>query len=416
MLIFLFLLCMPCYKLLPLDNTINKKHDLALVGQINLAGSISRIPLVILDMLKDDLEICFKHTNTYNNSGLLENIKTIIERETTHKATAALLTDVLWVPTYDIYKETPDCEIKFAYSMNESTKIVPEWVRALNNYFDAVLVPDKFIAQVYKKSGVTIPIFELPLPIYLDSFLKKTKKHSVDTPFVFGCSAIHEKRKNLDLVIDSFALTFKNNSQVHLKIHTKSAYREKELREKIASKNMQTISLILNTFDTESYADFIASLDCYVFLSKGEGFSITPREALAAGIPCIVSKNTAQKTICDSGYVYAVDSNIKERGIYDFNGPEELKNNQDIGYQFNCTLKDSCKALKTVYERYPFYLKKAENGRIWVQHYTLENLKKRYLCLFKPKKIMLGRKNTITDSCITTNSKKLYDKIKRAYF
>ena len=417
MLIFLFLLLIDVHQIVSFDPHMSlKMHDLLVVGQVNIAGSISRIPVLIIDMLKNDLDMCFKHTNTYYDTGLSQELKKIVETDTNHKATVALLTDVLWVPGHDIYKKTPEAALKFAYSMNESTKIAPEWVYALNRDFDAVIVPDNFIAKVYKKSGVIIPVFELPLPIYLDDFLKKQKKECANTPFVFGCSAIHEKRKNLDLVIDSFAKTFKNNPQVHLKIHTKSPYRKKELKEKIASKKMRTISLIMHTFDIAAYADFIASLDCYLFLSKGEGFSITPREALAAGIPCIVSNNTAQKTICDSGFVYAVPSKIKEAGIYDFNGPENLKKSQDIGYQFNCSLKDSCEGLKTVYSNYDIYIKKAEKGRLWVQQYTPEHLKKKYLSLLKPQKVLLGKKNIITDTYLMTDSKKLYKKIRKAHF
>ncbi len=417
MLIFLFLLLIYSHQIVSFNaHASSKMHDLVVVGQVNSVGSISRIPILIADMLKDDLDICFKHTNTYSDEGLSQELKKIIEKETEHKATVALLTDVLWVPGHDIYKKMPQAALKFAYSMNESTKIVPEWVHALNTYFDAVIVPDISIAKVYKKSGITIPIFELPLPIYLDDFLKKEQKKCANIPFVFGCSAIHEKRKNLDLIIDSFAEAFKDNSQIHLKIHTKSRYREKELREKIASKNISSISLIMHTFDAKTYAHFIASLDCYFFLSKGEGFSITPREALAAGIPCIVSNNTAQKTICNSGFVYAVPSNIKEIGIYDFNGPETLKKSQDIGYQFNCSLKDCCKGLREVYNNYGIYLKKAGKGRLWVQRYTAANLKKKYLSLFKPKKILLGKKNILTDKYLMTNSKKLYDILSKAHF
>ena len=58
------------------------------------------------------------------------------------------------------------------------------------------------------------------------------------------------------------------------------------------------------------YIEFISTFDCYVNLSKGEGFSIPPRESLALGIPCIISDNTAHKTICDSGLVLPVTSKI----------------------------------------------------------------------------------------------------------
>ena len=50
-----------------------------------------------------------------------------------------------------------------------------------------------------------------------------------------------------------------------------------------------------------------------------------------------------------------------------------------------------------------------------VSQYSWNNLKYRYLNLVKPKKIILGDKNEVTDDYFMTNSKKLYRKYLRTF-
>lgn len=386
--------------------------DLLLVGQCSFVGSIYRLPIIFTDMLKRDLSICCKHTNTYYPYEIPGDVRALLEAPLPKELPpVSLLTDVVWLPGNNLAEKVPDTFVKYAYSMNESSRLIDTWVTILNSSFDAVIVPDAYNARVYSDSGVKIPIFTLPLPIYLQSFLSLPEKKGCHTPFVFGCTAFYEERKNAEKIIDAFCQLFKNNPAVVLKMHSKSGYRIDLLQKKIAASGATNIELIVKPFSQEEYTAFIGSLDCYVFLSKGEGFSVTPREALAAGVPCILSNNTAHKTICASGYVYSVSAQIKERALYDFFGPDKDKEGIDIGYRFNCTTHDAVSAMKKVYQNYPYYLKKARSGRQWVQQYLPERLRGRYCMLLKPTKIVLGNSNKVTESALVTSSKKLYEKL-----
>ena len=61
--------------------------------------------------------------------------------------------------------------------MFESSKIPNEWANILNNYFDIVVVPDSYLIEIYKNSGVNLPIFVLPLSISIEELLKLPKKN-----------------------------------------------------------------------------------------------------------------------------------------------------------------------------------------------------------------------------------------------
>ena len=61
-------------------------------------------------------------------------------------------------------------------------------------------------------------------------------------------------------------------------------------------------------------------------------------------------KNGNQKTICNSGLVECVDSNIEKAACY------QQYNHVVIGNNFDCTVDDLANAMLKVYENYDDYL------------------------------------------------------------
>lgn len=380
-------------------HSLQANYDLTIIGDCDDGGSIPKIPLSLIELLKNDLKINFMPTKIIDPKFISDDL--LIKNN--EAGDVALLIDMLSRNNKDTYKLVPNSKIKIAYSMLESTRIPDKWVAILNENFDAVVVPDNFLIDVYKNSGVNIPIFVIPVIIHIDEFLKKSIKIKSNNRFVFGCSTVNYPRKNTELLIKAFAKAFKNNSKVMLKIHTKNNLYINELKNLIKDAKTNNIILIEKRLLWDEYVNFISSLDCYVLLSKGEGFSITPREALAAGIPCILSNNTTHKTICDTGFVYSVPSNIAEDAYYPV-----FK--QNCGKHYNCKIDDAVFALNTVFKNYNIYINKAKEGKTWVQQYTGEKLKNKYLNLIKPRKIILGEENKVTDDYLMTSSVTLYHK------
>lgn len=382
-------------------------YDLTVVGQVRFAASLSRISLGIIECLKDDITINVIPTpGDYDLSDVPESTKKIVENPDRSPGTVALFTDILWhawgkPPSAYV----PQSSIKIAYSMIEGTKIPQEWLVILNTSFDAVVVPDIFCKNVYKQCGVTIPIFVIPCGMYSEELFEKPLKKELHTPFTFGVSAEFVRRKNYDVLIEAFAKQFGNNAQVKLKIHGRGGDYFTEVVRLIRKYQLFNVELINKRFTRAEYADFLSSLDCYVLLSKGEGFSLTPREALALGIPCILSDVAAQKTICKTGLVKSVSTPLKESAFY-------WCFNKTVGYYSNCYVKDVCSALKEVYEHYEQYLAKAHKARPWVKQYLYKNLKDYYLTLVKPEKVEWGAEDSIEGKVLKTTSKRLYSKYK----
>lgn len=383
--------------------------DLTVVGNIAHADGLGRISIGVIDMLKDDLEInCICPKIDFTN--VSEEVQSLVLNPDKTPGNVSILFNPIWYHGHDNFKNTPESPIKIAYSMLESTKIPPEWVLVLNKHFDAVVVPDHFLIEVYQNCGVTIPIFELPIGMYLKDFFQRPSRQShPSTPFVFGSTVSCDERKNYSLLIQSFAEEFGNSKNVILKLNTKRGFVD-FYKELIESLNISNIIFNNNLLNQSEYVDFIDSFDCFINISKGEGFSLCPREALALGIPCILSRNSAQITLCDTGLVKEVPSLIPEPAFY-----FGMFGNKKTGNFFTCEKEDVKLALRDVYTNYNFYLKKAEPGPIWVSQYLWDNLKKKYLNLIKPKKILFGKKNKITNNFFMTNSRRLYKKYTKTF-
>ena len=304
--------------------------DLTIIGRANWRDSLSRLPIVLTSLFQDDLSINFIPTLKNDFTDVSDSIKAILTHPDKTPGNVALMFDILWdskqSPTDFLPKNS---FIKIAYSMLESSAIPPQWVTLLNQKFDLVAVPDVYYQSVYKKCGVQIPIFVLPLGLELAGFLQRKPNLAPKKPFVFGSSSAFMKRKNQELLIEAFHKEFGNNPAVKLKIHGRKKVWKDEfdlqgLQKKLFGtkqkkiKNLEegatmltpNIEILVAALPEHEYQNFMMSLDCYVLLSKGEGFSITPREALALGKPCIITDNTAHTSIVNTGYVYAVPSVI----------------------------------------------------------------------------------------------------------
>ena len=385
-----------------------QKADVTIVGCIRFSNGIGRNSIAALDYLQDSLKMNFINTrpsySQFNDVPL--HVLKLVEKKDHTPANVAILYEALKLPTNTHYTKVPQSKIRLAYSMVESTQIPREWTMIINSHFDAVVVPDVCLIEVYKNSGVTKPIFVVPHPVYMDEFQALRVKTKQNPEFTFGSVAAPSINKNCELLIYAFAKEFKNSPHVKLVIHTTASAKNKaalKLKKRVSRLNAHNIIIDTGSLPWITYIKLMQSFDCYVLVSKGEGFSITPREALAAGIPCIISNNTAHKTICQSGFVYGVPSNILDRHSGEGYG-------EQCGYSFNCTMADVQKGLREVYENYQLYLEKAAQGREWVKQYHGKNLKPLYLNLFKPQKVILGNENKVTAEYLMTTDKNLHRK------
>ncbi len=380
--------------------------DVSIVGPINYADGLGRIAIGLAECLKDDLSVnhipcCYTDTN-----GIPGSVASIVKDTNDTPGNVAFFTSSIRWQDKPFWKSVPQqCFIKIAYSLIESTKIPAYWVEVLNKEFDVVVVADEFYRSVYAQSGVNIPIFVIPHGMYIEHLIEAPLKEKGET-FIFGCSGSFNERKNQELLIDAFMQEFTADEPVKLVLQGRDNYEGYGERLVKKAQGAQNIEFVFECLTQDLYEELVSTFDCYVLVSKGEGFSVTPREALALGIPCIIANNTAQKTLCDSGFVCSVRSETQVPSTY----PKGLFTEDPCGFQFKCEIDDVRRALREVYTHYEQHKQKALEGRKWVEQYLWKNLKSRFTNLIKPKTFILGMVNRVTNDYLMTNSLKLYSK------
>lgn len=382
--------------------------DLTIVGFFEAEGGIGKVPLTILEVLGDGISTNFVCTMPQPNMGkeITPKAMACINNPDHEAGKVAMLTELIWCKGRRPANRMPkDSIIKLAYSMLETTQIPSTWVKILNEEFDAVVVPDIYVSTMYQESGVLIPIFVLPLPMILDSYYARTPHAEIPSkPFIFADTSAN---KNPIPLIKAFAKAFKNNPDVMLFLRAGRLDRT-PINAAIKKYKLKTVIVEEGKIPLSQFIDRLLACDCFINLSRGEGFSYIPRECLALGLPVITTNNTASGTLCESGFVRAVPSNIKVPGSMNYVNLF----GERCGKQFDCDVNDVISALKDVYDHYPEYIEKAKQGREWVRQYDCKNpkLRARYQALIKPRQIILGTENMVTEEALITNSEKLYQK------
>ena len=381
--------------------------DLGVMGPIKFNDGIGRQSIGFIDCLKERCSIKYIKHRGVDSKDLPSGVKKIVNLKYSVTPNVLVFESPLLYPYDDKFTTLPNAKIKFAYSMLESTKIPQNWVKILNTSFDGVLVPDEFLVKVYQDSGVKIPIFVLPLGMYLDPFLQNSRQSikPLDRPFVFGNLSSIFDRKNQILLLRAFDKAFHNNPNVQLVLNGRVSEKKyySELQRERSKLGVTNASITTITLAWDTYIKEFSKLDCYVSVSKGEGFSIQPREAIAMGIPCIVTNNTGQSTICNAGHVYSLESPIIVPAQYRIF--EQWY--EDLGDQFDCEVNELAKAMQHIYDNYEPYATRARDGRDWVMQYQYENLVDQYHTIVKPVKVVLSDKNEIKDGVVYTDSETL---------
>ena len=180
-----------------------------------------------------------------------------------------------------------DKYIHVLLTMFEADRIPDQWVQVCNECFDHLLIPSDWCISVFTESGVTTPMHKLPL------FATDFKIYRPETkPFVFGHqnALVEGAQKGWDLVIRAFLTLYKGNPDVKLLLKAREhdwandRWYYEELRK------IPNIELIVGDFSyTELQEKFFSRVNCFVYPSRGEGWGLPPLEAMAHGIPTILT-------------------------------------------------------------------------------------------------------------------------------
>jgi glycosyltransferase involved in cell wall biosynthesis len=211
----------------------------------------------------------------------------------------------------------PDHGLKIAHFCFDSDQLPPEWVQILNDRFDSAYFPTNSQVKVAQFSGVRIPLGVLPIGLPLENLLSQPWRHP-GAKIRFGSLGAFHPRKEHQTVIEAFVEEFGDDPGVELCIHSNLSFDSNfsELDNLVRASNCSNILLTHFRMSAEERDLFLGSLDVFVNCSRGEGYSVGAREALALGKTLVVSDLGVHEDFVDLPGVYRVDSGASVQARY----------------------------------------------------------------------------------------------------
>ena len=367
-------------------------HSINIVGRIDRNTGIARHTLAFANTLRDVYACRFVDTRPEESDpSALPDTVALVEKDDSAlcDAIVSVFTDVTSNGPTDLnWQRVPITNRKYIYSVFDSTRIPGEWADIINKHFDAVFVPSKCLVGVYRRSSVQKPVFHLPLAIDLQPFLEMpTPSFEGGRPFVFGFLGSREARKNIDLLVDCFTALFRDNTAVALRIHCALDFHANPTYFTNLARRARNVIVTHGVLESDAYTDLVSSIDCFVSLSRGEGYSIVPREFLAAGKPVILGECLAHADILaelralgpDLGF--SVDADIPVRAFY-----PHVYGGGPFGVQFEPYRPAAISALERVFaHRHELFTKNlVDLRRRWARKFDMNALKPLYRSIIEP--------------------------------
>lgn len=190
------------------------------------------------------------------------------------------------------------------YSTWETSKLPPNWAEMLNS-MDELWVPSQHNVEVFKRSGVTKPIYCFPHTFNttkeVDSEASSIIQSLADDEFVFYNIFQWLERKNPISLLIAYLTEFTRDDNVALilKTYLMTPGKENEIdiikaavsevKTKLWLDSYPKVLLITSLLSTDQIASLHARGDCMVSLTRCEGYGIPLAEAMLAGNPVITT-------------------------------------------------------------------------------------------------------------------------------
>lgn len=219
----------------------------------------------------------------------------------------------------NLFSSIQGYKYRVGYTMFETDRLPDgnnEWTgkfdvasKAINEQLDLLLTPSSWCVSMFRDNGVTIPIEVVPNGVHPTAFPYYGRPER--ETFTFLDMATLTIRKNPGAVITAFSALFRDKPEVRLVLKTQSG----TLGHVNFGKDMGNITVIDSLYTMDEMTHLLQQADCFVFPSRGEGFGMPPIEAMATGLPTIVSYNTGMMDYADERYCYPVKLSHKTPAI-----------------------------------------------------------------------------------------------------
>lgn len=263
-------------------------------------------------------------------------------------------------------------EVRLVMTMFESDKIPENWPEYLNAA-DEVIVPSKFVADTFAKSGVNATVVPLGYNDRIFKYIDRPVPVEQDGVFTFVHYSSFNIRKGFSEVFQAFTEEFKTNEPVRLILKTT----DRRPAIPIFKEQYPNIEVITGHVSEQELSDMLAGSNCMVYPSRGEGFGITPLEAMATGLPAIVPNAHGISEYFNSQYMLEVKADERCPGLYhSFRG-------QDVGQMVVCDVEDLRKQMRYAFNHQVEMKELGKSASDYVKRFTYRITAERLAAIVK---------------------------------
>jgi glycosyltransferase involved in cell wall biosynthesis len=192
-------------------------------------------------------------------------------------------------PTF--YQGTSD-QFRVGYTCWESSELPDSWIKKMQ-VMDEIWTPATWIKEVFEAHNVNSTIRYVPHGF--DPEVWKVKNRYRKDIFTFLHVGGPAERKGAQRVVDAFVDLFSDKDDVRLILKSNGP---SEARVRFGgvfgSAGLHPkITLVDEHLDVYELADLYGQADCMVYPTNGEGFGLIPFQAMATGMPTIVTDATS---------------------------------------------------------------------------------------------------------------------------
>ena len=172
-------------------------------------------------------------------------------------------------------------------TMWETNWLPPEFSEYLH-LFDTVIVPSLHNWELFSQFHDNVRV----IPLGVDREVWHPKERPNNEKFKILCGGSEWYRKGLDVVLKAFLQLKLPDAELHIKIVPPYLS---------APDNLTYPNVVVHNkwMTVEAEADLVRSADCFISVSRGEGFGLMPLQAISAGVPVILSDAHGHREFSD---------------------------------------------------------------------------------------------------------------------
>lgn len=228
------------------------------------------------------------------------------------------------------YVDLLETDYKILYTGFESSKMPEDWIPYLEK-FNEIWTLSKFNQKALKELGFESKVMYHGINCDEFPLLERTG----DRPLTFLHYDAFKWRKGWDLVLNAFEMAFGDSQEVKLILKT--------TQERTLPLDYPNVEIKKGRYSQERLLEVLKESDIFIFPSRGEGFGMTPLEAMSTGMPAIVTNEHGIADYFNDKFMWGVKG--KEiPAKYD----SSIFKDRDLGVMYEADIKELAELLQTV--------------------------------------------------------------------